>query len=67
MTASIGLALLAACTIAGWFLTRGLRKSLYPRFGIEALIAVLILFAVAVGYAGAAYEREHPNMGEPEY
>jgi len=67
MTAHLGLAFLAACGFAAWALTRGLRRSWYPRFGIEIVLATLLLGMAAVGYAGAAYEHEHPNQGEPEY
>lgn len=67
MTPVVALTVLGALCAGAWWITRGLRKPWYPRFMVEILIVSFIALSLAVGYAGAAYEREHANMGEPEY
>lgn len=62
-----GLVLIAICTLAGWWLTRSLRRAWYPKWAIEIALLALIGLVVAVGFMGAIYERSHPNMGVPEY
>lgn len=63
---AIALVIYLALGAAVWWITRGLRKSWYPRFTVGITGAALLCLIGSLGALGAWYQSETVNRGEAD-